>query len=201
MPDADKRVSGIENTGRRRFLGTLCGLPVALAGMTGMAEAGISGPHDTGSLEQRLALVLRSVGSKESLDAAETLVGNADPNGPIVLHLRRAGILAAHAESIANTLTSASATERSRLRSFSLSYNRIGDTGAAACARALPESTEDVGLVGCSIGDVGGEAILDWATNARGLRMICIENNAMSETLRRRFRDLASASRGVSVYV
>ena len=87
------------------------------------------------------------------------------------------------------------------LESEPLSRHLYLKTGGLADLFAIPESTEDVGLVGCSIGDAGGEAILDWARTARGLRMICIKDNAMSDPLRQCFRDLGSASHGVAVYV
>ena len=47
------------------------------------------------------------------------------------------------------------------------------------------------------IGDQGGAAMLEWARHANGLRMISIEDNNMSDQMRKQFRSL----RGISVFV
>ena len=64
-------------------------------------------------------------------------------------------------------------------------------------ANALPKTLTELGLVGCSIGDQGGKEILEWAKYAGGLRLICIEENNISEELRNQFRGL----KGMSVFV
>jgi hypothetical protein len=102
---------------------------------------------------------------------------------------------------IANDLDQISAFELARLGSFSLSYNAIDDEGASAIENALPNSLTELGLVSCSIGDQGGEAILDWAKRANGLRIICIEDNIMSDKPRNQFGSLKDASPSISVFV
>ena len=57
--------------------------------------------------------------------------------------------------------------------------------------------TRPLGLVGCSIADQGDEAILEWAKYANGLRLICIEDNSMSDQMRKQFGGL----KGMSVFV
>jgi hypothetical protein len=52
-------------------------------------------------------------------------------------------------------------------------------------------------LVGCSIGDQGDQIIFEWAKYMGGLRMICIDDNILSEELRNKFRGL----KGMSVFV
>lgn len=98
-------------------------------------------------------------------------------------------------------MASVSQAELARLGSFSLSYNKIGDLGAIALAAALPRTLGDLGLVDCSIADAGAKALLGWAVNASGLRIICIENNSLSEDMRNNFRLLQNASPGLAVYV
>ena len=78
-----------------------------------------------------------------------------------------------------------------------MSYNAIGDEGASTLAASLPNTLAELGLVGCSIGDQGGGAILEWAKYASGLRMICIEDNSMSAQMCNQFTSL----RGMSVFV
>lgn len=88
------------------------------------------------------------------------------------------------------------------LRSFSASYNPgLGDTGVAALAEAFPETMTELGLVGCSIGDAGGRAILEWARTAPELQMICIEGNRFSADMKSRFQDFASPGRQILVVV
>jgi len=70
-----------------------------------------------------------------------------------------------------------------------------------ALAASLPESLGELGPVGCSIDNNGAEAILNWASNASGLRMICIKGNAMSQEMRERFTGLSKTSPNIAVYV
>ena len=133
--------------------------------------------------------------------AADTLANRPASFVASDLHLRNVEIAAIDAELIANSLDRISVSELARLGSFSLSYNAIGDEGASAIANALPNSLTELGLVGCSIGDQGGEAILDWAKRANGLRIICIEDNIMSDKLRNQFGSLRDASPSISVFV
>ena len=69
-----------------------------------------------------------------------------------------------------------------------------GDQGAMTLANVLPKTLTEIGLVGCSIGDQGGKEILEWAKYAGGLRLICIEENNISEELRNHFRGLKDMS-------
>jgi hypothetical protein len=113
------------------------------------------------------------------------------------LHLRNARITASDVKIIANAMDKTPYSELAKLGSFSLSYNTIGDQGAMTLANALPKTLTELGLVGCSIGDQGGKEILEWAKYASGLRMICIEDNIISEELHKQFRGL----KGMSVFV
>ena len=101
---------------------------------------------------------------------------------------------------IANTLGMTPARESARLRSFSLSDNTLGNEGAKVLAAALPKTLTELGLVGCAIGDQGGKAILEWAKYASGLRMVCLEDNRLSQGLRTQFGDLQNTSSGMSVF-
>lgn len=153
------------------------------------------------TLEDSLQSALRDIGTTQSIAAAENLVQSASGSANRSIHLRSLGIEQDGTALIAKALTSISDLERARLRSFSLSYNEIGDAGAHALAAALPETLGELGLVGCSVSDDGGEAILDWVRTASGLRMICIEGNAMSKRMRDRFTGLRRTSPNLAVYV
>ena len=85
---------------------------------------------------------------------------------------------------------------------MSLSYNdAIGDTGAIAMAQSLPPTLHEVGLVNCGIGDAGGEALLRWAKNATGLRILCIEENNISEGIKLQLADLMHRNAALLVVV
>lgn len=109
------------------------------------------------------------------------------------LHLRHAGLDKADAHILAEGMRYLSHGDGPCLRSFSASYNpELGDAGVTALVGAFPERMTELGLVGCSIGDTGGRAILEWALAAPDVQMICIEGNRFSAAMRSRFDDLAS---------
>lgn len=167
----------------------------------GTVMANSSTPPNDRKLEDSLQLVLRSIGSDASISAADKLSRGPFGVGELTLHLRNSDITADGALSIADALASVSPTELAKLGSLSLSYNKIGYDGAIALSAVLPKTLCELGLVGCSISDLGANALLTWATNAPGLRMICIEGNKVSETVRNSFRQLRETSPSLCVYV
>jgi len=149
------------------------------------------------ALEESLEIALRAIGSDVTNAVADNLAKGVVGLPTLNVHLRNANMTAADAKTIANALDRTPVFELARLGSFSLSYNAIGDEGAKNLANSLPATLTELGLVGCSIGDRGGKAILDWAKHASGLHMICIEDNKMSDEMRKHFGRL----KGVSVFV
>ena len=149
------------------------------------------------TLEERLQSALRAIGSDVTMAVADNFASSVVSSAILNLHLRNARITAGDVKLIANALDMTPSSELARLGSFSLSYNTIGDEGAKTLANALPKTLTELDLVGCSIGDQGGKEILEWAKYAGGLRMICIEDNIISEELRNQFRGL----KGMSVFV
>lgn len=133
--------------------------------------------------------------------AADLLAQDTSGSASVSVHLRRAGITADGAAIIASALGSLSKEERDRLQSFSLSYNEIGDDGAINSVAALPGTIYELGMVGCSISDRGGEELLKWATTAKELGMVCVEGNEMSEKMRDRYTRLDKSSPGLTVFV
>ncbi len=149
-----------------------------------------------------LIVALRSIGKPVCLDAADGLeVSTGSPAG-FDLHLRNAGLNAADAQVLASGMLRANARNGHFLRSFSASHNpELGDAGTAALAEAFPKTMTELGMVGCSVGDEGGRAMLEWARTAPELRMICVEGNAFSADMRLRFQELASFDRKILVVV
>lgn len=186
---------------RRRFFSSLATTSCVFLTQAGTAMATSYTSPNALKLEDSLQSVLRSVGSAACIAAADKLAATPSDHETLSLHLRSADITSDSALRIADALAGVSQAERSRLGSFSLSYNNIGDDGAIALAAALPRTLGGLGLVGCSISDPGANALLRWAENASGLRMICIENNNLSEKMRRRFLQLRSTSSDLQVYV
>jgi len=139
-------------------------------------------------------------GSDAAKNAADNLTQNAASSPSVNFHLRNAGFSADDVKLIANTLGMTPARELARLRSFSLSDNTIGNEGAKTLAAALPKTLTELGLVGYAIGDQDGKAILEWAKYASGLRMVCLEDNRLSQGLRTQFGDLQNTSPGMSVF-
>jgi hypothetical protein len=153
------------------------------------------------SLARELALVLHSFEHPSCQQAAEQLEDHAATTNGLTLAFRSLQLSVAQVEVLADIIKTHREESPHALRSLSFSYNELGDTGAVALAEALPLHLAELGLVGCSIGDRGGAAILEWATRAKQLRMLCIENNHFSPELRRRFYDLSAQRGGLAVYV
>ena len=201
MTNVSKVIPGTSNISRRQ-MGLAVGASYLTAmGLPGMINASTLKETNGLTLENSLQATLRAIGSAACVDAADDLARRAPSSASVAFHLRSAGITADGATLVANALASISQTERARLRSFSLSYNEIGGDGAIAFANALPQSLSELGLVGCSIADPGGEVVIQWAANAQGLGMICIESNSMSETMRDRFSQLRQTSPKLAVFI
>ena len=168
----------------------------ALAGPTN----GSPGPAQRVSM--KFAGALRAIGSDACIAAAQRLEVGEGGNGDISLHLRRANLNTADAIVFARAMSGLTDGEGLTLGSLSLSYNPgIGDAGASVVARALPDTLTELGLVGCGIGDQGGEALLHWAGNAGRLRMICVEDNLFPDETKIRFVALARAKYNLYVVV
>lgn len=194
----DQEIKRGHSTYTRRGLAMIFGAAsFALATTSGTLMARNSLQSSELSLEESLQIALRAIGSDVANTAADHLAKSAISSAALNLHLRNAQMTASDVKLIANALDRTTVSELARLVSFSLSYNAIGDEGASTLAASLPATLTELGLVGCSIGDQGGGAILEWAKYANGLRMICIEDNSMSDQMRKQFGSL----RGMSVFV
>ena len=153
-------------------------------------------------LPSKLANALRSIGTAPCIAKAAQLEATRNEDEELSLHLRSAGLDVAATLIIARALRSLSEKEASSLAALSLSYNHgIGDAGAVYLARALPQGLRELGLVGCGIGDQGGEALLQWASQVPRLRMMCIEGNDFSGGLAERFQALARYNSSLFVVV
>lgn len=185
---------------RRSLVKIFLSIPCVLTGVPGRAaESGFS--HE--SVSMKLAKALRAVGGNDCIAAAERLEASAqNERSSINLHLRNMNLDARAITIIAAALNSLAATESSLLRSLSCSYNEaLGDEGIIKLVRALPDTLVELGLVGCRMGDLAGEALFQWAGNAPNLNMLCIEENKMSESVRNRFVRLGHSKPGLLLII
>lgn len=151
-------------------------------------------------IQTELIRALRSIGKPVCLQAADRLDASTGSVAKFDLHLRHAGLNTTNARVLADGLSRAGAGLL--LRSFSVSYNPdLGDIGATALAEVFPETMTELGLVGCSIGDAGGRSVLQWAETARDIRMICIEGNNLSVSMKSQFKDFAALNCDILVVV
>ncbi|MFK8036130.1 MAG: hypothetical protein AB8B94_18505 [Hyphomicrobiales bacterium] len=167
-----------------------CLLPT-LVGATGSATATETETLNKDINVNKLIDALQSIGGPVCLDAANKLeTVSADSSG-FDLHLRSAGVDAHDARVLANAMQEMPISSTHHLKSFSASYNPdLKDAGAMALSKSFPSTMTELGLVGCSIGDEGGTALLEWAQQAPSLRMICVEGNNFSSNLRSKFAEL-----------
>ncbi len=179
-------------------LAGVCGLAAATTVFSKTARA--AGEESAEMIPTELIKALRSIGKPACLDAADRLAASTGSLDRFDLHLRRAGLNEADARILANGIMHADAGNRLFLSSFSASFNpNLGDGGATVLAEAFPETMTELGLVGCSIGDAGARAILEWARTAPNLRMICAEGNKIAAGVKSQFRDLSSGGRNILV--
>ena len=109
-------------------------------------------------------------------------------------NLRSLDLKASDVIAIANILKSENQKGNGYVTSISFSFNHdLGDLGAEALSKSLPNSLTEIGLVGCEIGDKGGLHILEGIKKMPHLNMICIENNKFSEALKNEFRTYSNS--------
>ncbi|MFT5358597.1 MAG: hypothetical protein ACI9KE_005836 [Polyangiales bacterium] len=158
-----------------------------------------------------LIKALESIGGPVCLAASQRLGAGAH-DAPFDLHLRDAELDAVDARALADgmqtlarpgtALPGTALPVTGGLRSFSASYNSdLKDAGAIALAGAFPTTMTELGLVGCSIGDAGGRALLEWAERASHLRMMCVEGNGFSSGVRSNFARLGRRRTSLIVVV
>lgn len=189
---------------RRRALTTALFAACALAPMTSiLPSSALAAGQETADMPLTLFInALRLIGKPVCTDASNTLETSARSDSEFNLHLRNAGLNVADAQILSTAMQRSTKAIAHYLSSFSASYNpELGDTGTVLLAESFPITMKELGMVGCSIGDVGGSAILTWAENAPGLQMICVEENHFSADIRMRFQALASQRQNVRVVV
>ncbi len=86
---------------------------------------------------------------------------------------------------MANSLTSIQQQVELALNSFSVSYNPGIETGGAQLLlSSLPKNVNEFGMVGCQLGDDVGESLISFMARSRNLKMICVEDNFFSSSMK-----------------
>jgi hypothetical protein len=184
------------------LLGAACATCSATPAFSAVADTKPPGSAATRGLAIKLAKALISLGCSVCMDTALYLDTSQKNTGDISLHLRSAGLDESDVGVITRAFWLLKKQEALALGSFSLSYNPgIGNAGVIALALSLPITVQAIGLVAYEIGNRGGEAILSWVGQASQLRIICVEENQFSDTLKRRFRALTETDRNLLVVV
>ena len=134
---------------------------------------------------QPLIKALRQINKPVCLSVAERLEKRSGPGEAFNLHLRSANLNLSDAELLANSLTSIQQQVDLALNSFSVSYNPgIETDGAQALLSSLPKSVNEFGMVGCQLGDDVGESLISFMARSCDLKMICVEDNFFSSSMK-----------------
>ena len=145
---------------------------------------------------------LRSTNKPVCEAVASRLSRLKDNNARFDLHLRSAGLNQDEVQRIAEAIKAVHDNGGPSLQSFSLSYNTgVNDEGVLSLVKNLPTTLTEIGLVGCNVGDTGGDALAAWAANAPKLHWLCVEQNHFSQATKNRLKKLGEARSGLLVIV
>ena len=134
---------------------------------------------------QPLIKALRQTHKPVCLSVAERLEKRSGTGEAFNLHLRSANLDISDAQLLANALTSIQQQGELPLNSFSVSYNPGIETGGAqVLLSSLPDNVNEIGMVGCQLRDDVGELLIRFMTRSSNLKMICVEDNLFSASMR-----------------
>lgn len=149
---------------------------------------------------EKIIQIIRNTKHPESLQNADSLAKDFPRTG--MLHLRSLPLDLNQIAAISTILQQEKVANSSALKSISFSYNKhLGDGGATLITSSLPNSTREIGLVGCGIGDIGGKEVLQQIKKLPNLSMICIEQNNFSKELKQDFRNFSKSKPHILVVV
>ena len=132
-----------------------------------------------------LIQALRQTHKPICLSTAEGLEKQSATGEAFNLHLRSANLDISDAQLLANALTSIQQQGDLPLNSFSVSYNPGIETGGAqALLSSLPDDVNEIGMVGCQLRDDVGELLIRLMARSSNLKMICVEDNLFSASMR-----------------
>ena len=151
------------------------------------------------NFKKKLILCLRQINTKICLEVANKL--EAETGHRINLELREGQFRKGDIKKICDVLSTLLNQQEFHISSFSLSYNKITDNEIKMLSASMPINLEQLGLVGCSISDTGAEYLLEWLKRSNKLKLLCIEDNSISNELKAKFKNISSKKNGLSLYI
>ena len=104
------------------------------------------------------------------------------------LIIRKANLNILDANEISKAIEKISNQKGPLLKTISMSFNKdLKDDGLIKILNVLPDSTSTIAFVECGITDIGGQKIIDWAYNHKGIKEIYLEGNFFSKNIINKF--------------
>ncbi len=187
---------------KRSFLKTGLLGAVSATGLFHVLTSASTAQEKPSMIINHLIDALRSTNKPVCQAVASKLSRLKDNNAKFDLHLRSAGLNHDEVKRIATAIKAVHDEGGPSLQSFSMSYNNnLRDEGVLSLVKSLPPTLTEIGLVGCEVGDAGGEALIAWANNAPKLHWLCVEQNLFSTNTKNNFRNLGAQRSGLLVVV
>jgi Leucine-rich repeat (LRR) protein len=119
------------------------------------------------------------------IDKMQAVLKGLDQSNTV--SFRKLGIASDEIASIMELVKQSNA--KKTIQPISFSYNPLlKDNGAITIANNLPGLISEIGLVGCEIGDACARVLINKIEDLPNLRMLCIEQNKLSESVKYQFK-------------
>jgi hypothetical protein len=146
-----------------------------------------------------LITALTKIDKPKSLKVAKELTST---NNSYNLIIRRANLNVLDANEISNAIEKISYQKGPLLQTISMSFNKdLKDEGLIKILNILPDSTSTIAFVECGITDIGGQKIIDWAYNHKGIKEIYLEGNFFSKNIINKFVKLKKDKPDIAMIV
>ena len=118
------------------------------------------------------------------------------------LIIRKANLSILDANEISKAIEKISNQKGPLLKTISMSFNKdLKDDGLIKILNVLPDSTSTIAFVECGITDIGGQKIIDWAYNHKGIKEIYLEGNFFSKNIINKFVKLKKDKPDIAMIV
>ena len=118
------------------------------------------------------------------------------------LIIRKANLNILDANEISKAIEKISNQKGPLLKTISMSFNEdLKDDGLIKILNVLPDSTSTIAFVECGITDIGGQKIIDWAYNHKGIKEIYLEGNFFSKNIINKFVKLKKDTPDIAMIV
>ena len=146
-----------------------------------------------------LISVLTKIDNPKSLKVAKELQSIKNSYDLII---RKANLNTLDANEISKAIEKISNQKGPLLKTISMSFNKdLKDDGLIKILNVLPDSTSTIAFVECGITDIGGQKIIDWAYNHKGIKEIYLEGNFFSKNIINKFVKLKKDKPDIAMIV